>query len=821
MARNGSGVVVREYRTLHRLGVVGDHTDVELLDVFVHGVGEERELAFAALIDRHGAMVLRVCSDVLRNHHEAQDAAQATFLVLASKGGSIRRAGSLGSWLYGVARRVSAHARADASRRRRIEREACREIRVTPADALRLEQFEAIYEELDRLPSRYRSAIVACDLEGWSHAEAAARLAVPLRTLQTRLYRGRERLRMRLIRRGVTLGAAGLAGLLGGTGRAAVSARWLEATAQAAARIAEGTVALSTGLVSTRVLAWVRAWCRARTVLRAGLAAVGLSAAGLILGGSLALANRYGAEPQVPPVAPATAQVPAAPPASRPKPAPTSAIARPLPAPDELQRVLREVAEEAIKLAKAKPDPGSWTLARIAETQARAGDRPGARTTYAAAVEQARSGKEHKGELSTLRFIGNTQADCGMHEEARETLRAAVALVPPVSGDFDKDHWAELLLCEVIRSLSRAGDREHAREALQRLDRFVDDGIRATRIGNADAVMLPELAGAHAAAGDFDGAFAVVDRVKSGKRGLAYQLGHTLGEIAQGTRYLRPLETRRFVRRIAEELGPLKDPAWNSSALIYLAEAQARLGDIEDARKSAMAIGSGPTSSRFDVTSGQPYALILIAERQKEAGDRAGARETLRMAHESVRRHPAMSGPAGRLFQVASAQAGVGDLDGAIRSVEAIGKGRKAEALATIALAQAVSGRTEAARATLKEAMEDARIGREHPPAPEITLPATDGSKLMPASDDQARKLAMVQGMAGDLDQALATARSIEDANWKRWALSDVVKSRAQAGDPAEALRLARGLEAPEDRRAALESLAEGLSTRLQLERAR
>ncbi len=436
MARNVVGAVLRGYRTLDGLGITGDRTDEELLNEFRFGSGDARELSFATLIERHGPMVHRVCWQVLKDYHDAQDAAQATFLALAIHARTIRRPGSLGSWLHGVALRISAHARSEAARRREIEQSAGQEIAVgeTPADLA--ETARVLHHEVDRLPAHYRAAIIACDLEGLSHDEAAQRLRVPVRTLQTRLYRGRERLRSRLVRGGIYPAAADLAGIPSEPTHAAVSTRWIDATAQAAARITEGSRALSTNLVSHRVLTWARGLCHGRTIRHAAFA---LSAAGLIFGGSLMLANQDGRGPQparVLPPPPAKTPAASTQPASRPEVG--SPIARPLPAAPELQRILREAAGEAMRLAKEKPQPGSWMLAKIAQVQARAGDRAGATTTFAAAVEEA-GGGANPPDAQGLRWIGQAQIAAGMSEEARATFLKAALAVPRKVGDPSKD----------------------------------------------------------------------------------------------------------------------------------------------------------------------------------------------------------------------------------------------------------------------------------------------------------------------------------------------------------------------------------------------
>src|SRR5690348_9051809 len=113
---------LRDVRALFGAGAVGGLSDGQLLDRFLARRDEVAEAVFAALVARHGSMVLRTCLGVLRDEHDAQDALQATFLVLARRAGSIRRRDSVASWLYGVARRVSERAKVEAARRRAFER---------------------------------------------------------------------------------------------------------------------------------------------------------------------------------------------------------------------------------------------------------------------------------------------------------------------------------------------------------------------------------------------------------------------------------------------------------------------------------------------------------------------------------------------------------------------------------------------------------------------------------------------------------------------------------------------------------------------------
>ena len=288
----------------------------------------------------------------------------------------------------------------------------------------------------------------------------------------------------------------------------------------------------------------------------AAAVAVAALSMSLAVGGTKAFAKSK-PEPQVPRDASAHASKPAQPVISPPGRKP---IARPLPPAGDLERVLREVAQDAIRLARENPKPGSWMLAKVAQAQAEAGDRAGASITFDAAIQEAVGDRAKPPNVEGLRWIGQAQATVGMNAEARATLaRAGVAL--PEAGDFMTDFLAVSNMKILIQSQARAGDRHHARENLKRLEEFVAAVLKTSRIGNADAAALPELACAQAAVADFDGAFATVERLRRGGPEHGLEVGHALSQIARGTEYLKPLELQRFVRRLDEEVKQLKDPS--------------------------------------------------------------------------------------------------------------------------------------------------------------------------------------------------------------------------------------------------------------------
>ncbi|MFI5457679.1 MAG: sigma-70 family RNA polymerase sigma factor, partial [Isosphaerales bacterium] len=204
------GAVLRHLNTLFNIGVTGELTDGQLLERFSTGPSEVAELAFEALIDRHGAMVLRVCRAQLADPDDTHDAFQATFLILVKKARSLWVRDSLGPWLHQVAFRTASCARSAAARRRKHERRAAEMASTLDAHENRLapDWENILHEEINRLPECYRVPIVLCDLQGCTCEEVARRMGRPVGSVKSWRSRGRERLRDRLIRRGLAPSAA-------------------------------------------------------------------------------------------------------------------------------------------------------------------------------------------------------------------------------------------------------------------------------------------------------------------------------------------------------------------------------------------------------------------------------------------------------------------------------------------------------------------------------------------------------------------------------------------------------------------------------------
>jgi RNA polymerase sigma-70 factor (ECF subfamily) len=224
-------------------------TDAQLLDSFLR---HKNKASFEALVTRHGPMVWAVCRRVLGHVQDTEDAFQSTFLALLRKAETLKSQALVGSWLYRVACRTAMRARARSSKRRVKEKQ----VKVLPQPAASQQRFDdalgVLDEELSRLPPAYRATVVLCDLEGKTHRAAAHLLGWPVGTVSTRLFRGRQMLAKRLVRRGIV--ASGLAVALGAR-QMACAAPFLSELAASTVRSAAESLARAQTEVASAIVA--------------------------------------------------------------------------------------------------------------------------------------------------------------------------------------------------------------------------------------------------------------------------------------------------------------------------------------------------------------------------------------------------------------------------------------------------------------------------------------------------------------------------------------------------------------------------------------
>jgi RNA polymerase sigma-70 factor (ECF subfamily) len=332
--------VVRHLRqALEGEGMAGLR-DEQLLERFA---GHHDEDAFTALVQRHGPLVLGVCRRVLHNVHDAEDAFQAAFLVLARRAGSIRKAGSMAAWMHAVAVRVARQLHADTLRRRHHEHNLPPpEIR--PPNPAAAELHAILDEELRRLPDRCRQAVLLCDLEGLTQDEAAAQLLVPRGTLKRRLEKGRALLRDRLTRRGLALAGGLVAAVAGAEASAAVHPPLIAHLPRAAALFA-ARQPVPLECASTQIVALAEGVLTAMFTAKLRIAAALLVLVIVTLSGAVVFAQHFATNEGAPPQPTGVAVQPAQP---RPQPQPT----RDKPAPGGEDKK----PAEPVKISAAAPD---------------------------------------------------------------------------------------------------------------------------------------------------------------------------------------------------------------------------------------------------------------------------------------------------------------------------------------------------------------------------------------------------------------------------------------------------------------------------------
>jgi RNA polymerase sigma factor (sigma-70 family) len=747
MARVAAHSLHRLLRQLAAAHRADTGSDAELLRLFVQ---RHEESAFTALVQRYGGLVWNVCRRRLGHDADAEDAFQATFLVLLQRAGSVRRGESVGSWPYGVASRVAGKARQRRDRRRARESFLAHDPAVRPApDPPGHDLRPVLDEEVRRLPEPYRAAFVLCCLDGLTQDEAAGRLGCAPGTVASRLARARQRLRARLLRRGVGSAGAVLAG---------VGAAPAPAGCRAVARAVGG------GVASPAAVALAEEVVRSMTLAKLKMPALVVLVAGLI-GAGLGLRS-----PAAPVAAPVAAAGGALAPVPEPKPRPGPPAA--------------ELAKQAAELTAPLPDDlrKSRLLSRLAVARARLGDRDGALQSFAQAagvVERMPGGAGNSQELE-WRELAKAQAEAGLVADA---LKSAEKVLTPGQAGL---HAATLQ--EVAGRLARSR-------------RFADALRVAAKVpGEQRQTALWDVALGQAAAGDFAAALQTADQISEPSVrirvlvGPEYPFFASSVALAQARAGDRPAALKTLGRAIelakAIDAEPARSVAWSS-----VAQTQARLGELDDARRSVERVTAGgfPHADRAAAET-----AIAVAEAERNRWD---------VARRTVEALKAPAERARALVRLADVRAKAGDKPAArdlyreaLKEVDSI---RSGEDPATerwglrhlIAMEQAAHGFTDDAKATV------------------VTNRQAEGERSEALT---VSSVASYQAQAGDFAGALKTAEEIgEDPGrgipwWRAETVRDVAGQQTRAGKEADALKWVAAEEQPYLKAAGLVGVLEG-----------
>lgn len=776
MATVTPGGVSMRLQALFDSGSVGDLPDGVLMERFV---ASRDEAAFETLVMRHGPMVLRVCHAALGDLNEAEDAFQATFLVLVRRAGSIRSRGSIASWLYGVASRVSARARATAGRRGRHERaSAAGRPSIAPAAAFepddRDDPVPLLYDELARLPDRYREVVVLCYLEGQTCEAAARRLGRSAGTVKARLHRARGILRRRLSSRGVTL-PAGLAA-------AGVAAR-LEAMPVSAA-LARSTVSAAFRPVPRIAMAAGRAALLAQGVTRMMmLRKLGLVASVML---PLTTGGVMGVRILGIDASPGPAIIPPQPPADRvaqePSPAPP-AIEKAATGDDPASRALASALPEAMK--SADPYYFSFALIRLANARHAAGDRAGALEVLRVADQVARTVKNDH-----LRFLAmmRTAVRRGRYGDRAAALATIESFAQGLDGFGPEPRYNRMGM--VIDFLYEASFEAEAKA------RLADELARVDAIGdrNIHDGGIYQFVQNQVAMGDYEAALRQVERLTGDHSNYRQPLIDIIVRWkSTPAKKDAPLAVVERARALAEEI---TYPYPRALTLVRVAPALARAGDIEGALKLAREIGQGyPMPFGESARAERTAALGEVARVQAARGDVEGARKSLREAWalgRTISQRDVILFE--RLRRVAEVAAEIGDVEAARMLADEIDDdaAEKARALAALARAQVKAGDPKAAQVTLEQALKQSRgIG---PRAHEIN--GNPGRE----TDEATKEIAVVRAEAGDVAGAVALVAARGSASWKSDVLAAIAAVQARHDDVPGALKTAASI--PESGRA-------------------
>jgi RNA polymerase sigma factor (sigma-70 family) len=656
MATTKLGAVLQHIRTA-ATGASPEHTDGELLRAFLDS---NDPVAFAAIVRRHGPLVLRVCRHALRHEQDAEDVCQATFLILAQRAASIRKTESLASWLHGVALRMATNARRTAARRRKHEQQAGASGPADPAWKAAWHEVQAILdEEAQALPETYLVPFVLCCLEQRSCAEVAFHLGLREATVRNRLTRARRMLARRLDERGVTLtGVLAALAVSPDSAPAPLSGALVSSIAQAAADLAAGH-GLTAGQVPAKVLAFMQGVDRAMILTRVKALVLFVLTVGVAVSGmGFAIHQRANTIARSHAAAPSQAKEV------------TSAEA--------LDRSLEAAEKIHPDVARAK------VLADIAVVRGRAGDVAGAKKTLEKATRLADGIQQADRRTSGLAAIGLAHSRLGQPENAGRTFRRAIAAAR--SAEHPLPTMASM--GEVARALAATRDTRWAWETWEGI---LQDHPQAKRtFANTTADLSASLAEAGDIARARSALAAVlrdggkVEQSTDGWVSADAAIAEAL--LARGEKEEARALVTAAVRRVGQlpnslRVGPPPGSAMlpRPEAVAKLAAAQARVGDRPGAIKSLeqaqtfLADAEGLTGD-FSLNR-KVGCLARIATAWAAIGKPERAREPIRLALQAAEeiKHPSYKQAA--LAEVAVAQSRRGDWAGAFATLRTFGPG--------------------------------------------------------------------------------------------------------------------------------------------------
>jgi RNA polymerase sigma factor (sigma-70 family) len=630
MATGQLGTVIDHLRRTAGRPDVAGLTDGELLGAFL---ARQDAAALEALVRRHAGLVHGVCRRVLGNAADADDAFQATFLVLVRRAASVRPREKVGNWLYGVAYKTALAARRQSARRRAREKQVTEMPHpLTGPDQARLDLQQLLDRELSQLPEKYRLPVVLCDLEGRTRREVASQLRLPEGTLSNRLTAGRQRLAGRLKRRGLALSTAAVATLLEQEASARAPAALVTVTVNTALQVAATPAALAV-LLPSPVATLTQGVLQTMWLAKLKLTVAAVFALGVV-GAGTAWTFHPAQEPTAAKVA-----------APQKEDAAKKARAR-------SQELLRDALKE---FNDAGDVPGAMrhrVLADMATLYARLGDRPAAMKLFEQAREIVAAIPPESGQSGEWRVVATAAAKAGEMDEA-------VAMARQIP---DGEPIRDVTFQEVATELANL---RREKDAL-RVGKLIE---KAETKEWVLSMLLEKVALAHAKAGDIPHALRVVERMEKpaskalALAGMAYfnlwdveypnEPGIALLQAEAGDK----AGARKTLARAAELAAAAPESVGRQSALTAVACAQARLGDFAAARKTAEGIRHAQgnlialaTISRNLARVGQSkdalaaveratnaadkaFLLIHVGAGQAKAGDRKAARGTLRKAY--------------------------------------------------------------------------------------------------------------------------------------------------------------------------------------------